>query len=58
MKRKVVTISIFDVDDMDVVKDIIDRLEDLTSANFTASVFDQYDEIEEFTYQHQCPKEA
>lgn len=58
MKRKIVTISISDVVNMDVVKDIIDGLEDLTSGNFTVSVFDQYDEIEEIPCQHRCPKEA
>lgn len=57
MKRKIVTISISDVVNMDVVKDLIDGLEDLAD-NFTVSVFDQYDESEEFTYQHRCPKEA
>lgn len=57
MKRKIVTISISDVVNMDVVKDLIDGLEDLTD-NFTVSVFDQYGESEEFTYHPRCPKEA
>lgn len=57
MKRNIVTISIYDVVNPDVVKDLIDGLEDLAD-NFTVSVFDQYGESEEFTYHPRCPKEA
>lgn len=42
MAKKTISISIYDAEDMDLVKDMLDGLHDI-SMNFTISVYDQDD---------------
>lgn len=49
MPKKTVSISIYDAEGMDLVKDLLDGLHDI-SMNFTISVFDQDDETEDYAY--------
>ena len=49
MPKKTVSISIYDAEGMDLVKDLLDGLHDI-SMNFTISVFDQDDETEGYAY--------